>query len=103
MHCICTTHSIPIWFFQSWDTEPAEYNALDDPTELLKKCEDSYNSEQYAKAFKFLQAESKHWNYIEKPLCSEFGPEDYDGTGHPGTSGHAKIANRVLNFITGKQ
>jgi hypothetical protein len=102
MHSICTKYSIPIWFFQSWDPDPAEYNALNDPNELLKHCEDSYNSEQYAKAFKFLQIESKQWRYIEKPLCSDFVPEDYNHTKHPSTSGHAKIANQVLNFITGK-
>lgn len=101
IHAICMRYSIPVWFFQAWDSDPVKYNALKDPELLLKNCDDSYNRDVYTKAFEFLQQESRRWCYVETPLADLLQSNDLDHTGHPNHSGHATIAKTVLEYIKG--
>ena len=58
IHAICMRYSIPVWFFQAWDTDPAKFDALNNPKQLLEMCDDSYNRSVYEQAFEFLKKES---------------------------------------------
>ena len=101
IHAICMRYSIPVWFFQAWDTDPAKFDALNNPKQLLEMCNDSYNRSVYEQAFEFLKKESRHWCYVETPMASLLQSTDLDHTGHPNESGHAIIAKTVLEYIKG--
>jgi len=89
--------------FRAWgdETELMMMTASTDLDLVLAKFDvEKYYRDQYTLLLTEIRKKSTDWHYVDLPVSSVFDKADYDSTGHPSKSGHAKIAEIVISHLS---